>query len=129
MKWTFENGIPIYLQILARMRSDIAGGVYPAGAKLPPVRELALDAGVNPNTMQRAFAELEREGLVYTQRTSGRFVTEDENVLKELRKTLSREIVNEMCMRLVRLGLSQEEIRAAVADWKAEQETMTAQGE
>lgn len=117
MKWTFESGIPIYLQILSRLKSEIAGGAYPPGAKLPPVRELALEAGVNPNTMQRAFAELERDGLVYTQRTSGRFVTEDAEVLRRLRRSLSEEIIGEMCGRLGRLGMSREEILTAVSDW------------
>ena len=88
MKWQFENGIPIYLQILRKMRTEIASGAYPPGGKLPPVRELALEAGVNPNTMQRAFAELERDGLVFSQRTSGRFVTEDEEALRQIRKLL-----------------------------------------
>ena len=90
------------------------------GAKLPAVRELALEAGVNPNTMQRAFAELERDGLVYTQRTSGRFVTEDAEVLKNLRRTLSEDVIEEMCTRLMRLGMSREEILSAVKDWAAE---------
>ena len=117
MKWEFESGIPIYLQILGRLRTEIASGAYPPGGKLPPVRELALEAGVNPNTMQRAFAELERDGLVYTQRTSGRFVTEEEEVLKSLRRNLSEEIIREMCSRLTHLGMSREEIRAAVERW------------
>lgn len=119
MKWTFESGIPIYLQILARLRSDIAGGVYPPGAKLPPVREMALEAGVNPNTMQRAFAELERDGLVYTQRTSGRFVTEDEAALRQLRGTLSEEIIGQMCTRLLHLGMSRAQIAEAIGKWAA----------
>ena len=119
MKWIFENGIPIYLQILGRLRTEIASGAYPPGAKIPPVRELALEAGVNPNTMQRAFAELERDGLVYTQRTSGRFVTEDTEVLKQLRKTLSEDVIEEMCTRLMHLGMSREEIRSAVNEWAA----------
>ena len=117
MKWTFENGIPIYMQILRRLRTEIASGAYPPGAKLPPVRELALEAGVNPNTMQRAFAELERDGLVYTQRTSGRFVTEDAEVLKNLRKTLSEDVIAEMCTRLMNLGMRREEILSAVQEW------------
>lgn len=117
MKWTFENGIPIYLQILSRLKSDIAKGDFPPGSKLPPVRELALEAGVNPNTIQRAFAELEREGLVYTQRTSGRFVTNDAEVLLHLKRTLSEEIIAEMCTRLLRLGMTRAEILAAAADW------------
>lgn len=117
MKWQFENGIPIYLQILRRLRTEIASGAYPPGGKLPPVRELALEAGVNPNTMQRAFAELERDGLVYSQRTSGRFVTEDAEALRQLRRSLSEDIVNEMCTRLVHLGMDKREIRSAVEAW------------
>ena len=117
MKWQFENGIPIYLQILRKMRTEIASGAYPPGGKLPPVRELALEAGVNPNTMQRAFAELERDGLVFSQRTSGRFVTEDEEALRQIRRSLSEEIINELCTRLTHLGMDREEIRAAVDAW------------
>ena len=117
MKWRFENGIPIYLQILRKMRTEIASGAYPPGGKLPPVRELALEAGVNPNTMQRAFAELERDGLVFSQRTSGRFVTEDEEALRQIRRSLSEEIINELCTRLTHLGMDREEIRAAVDAW------------
>lgn len=117
MKWQFENGIPIYLQILRKMRTEIASGAYPPGGKLPPVRELALEAGVNPNTMQRAFAELERDGLVFSQRTSGRFVTEDEEALRQIRRSLSEEIINEMCTRLTHLGMDRNEIRAAVDAW------------
>lgn len=126
MKWTFENGIPIYLQILSRLKSDIAKGNFPPGSKLPPVRELALEAGVNPNTIQRAFAELEREGLVYTQRTSGRFVTNDAEVLLRLKRTLSEEIIGGMCTRLLRLGMTRAEILAAAAEW-AEKENQQAQ--
>ena len=85
--------------------------------RAPPVRELALEAGVNPNTMQRAFAELERDGLVFSQRTSGRFVTEDEEALRQIRRSLSEEIINELCTRLTHLGMDREEIRAAVDAW------------
>ena len=120
MKWRFESGIPIYLQILERLRTDIASGTYPPGAKLPPVRELALEAGVNPNTMQRAFAELERDGIVYTQRTSGRFVTGDETALRQLQRSLSEGVVDEMCSRLVRMGMKKDEIVTAVREWTSE---------
>jgi DNA-binding transcriptional regulator YhcF (GntR family) len=73
--------------------------------------------------MQRAFSELERDGLVYTQRTSGRFVTEDAEVLKNLRKNLSKDVIEEMCTRLMRLGLSREEIRDAVDAWAERMES------
>ena len=76
MTWKFEGNSPIYLQIIERLETAIAAGTYPPGSKMPSVRDLALEAGVNPNTVQRAFAELEREGLVLTQPTAGRTVTE-----------------------------------------------------
>ena len=117
MGWHFVPQIPVYLQIISRIRADILSGHYPADSQIPSVRQLALEAAVNPNTMQRAFSELERDGLVYTQRTSGRFVTEDAEVLKNLRKNLSKDVIEEMCTRLMRLGLSREEIRDAVEAW------------
>ena len=110
MKWTFENGIPIYMQILRRLRTEIASGAYPPGAKLPPVRELALEAGVNPNTMQRALGELERRGLVFSQRTSGRFVTEEITVIDGAKKTLAGECVKSFLQAMEDLGYEQAEI-------------------
>lgn len=77
MDWTFRADTPIYTQLCERLTLAIVSGGYAPGERLPAVRELALDAGVNPNTVQRALSELERCGLVYTQRTAGRFVTED----------------------------------------------------
>ena len=88
MTWHFNDNAPIYLQIVNSLQRGIAGGVYPPGSRLPSVRELALEAGVNPNTMQRALAELERRELVFSERTSGRFVTKEEKVLKGLHEEL-----------------------------------------
>lgn len=79
----FDNGLPIYLQIVKEMTLRALSGAIKPGEKIPPVRELAAEFGVNPNTMQRAMAEMEREGLVYTERTSGRFLTKEEGVLVE----------------------------------------------
>ena len=110
MAWEFKNGIPIYLQIMEGIKTRIAGGLLPPGSKLPSVRDLAAQAGVNPNTMQRAMTQLEQEGLLYTQRTSGRFVTEDEAKMKELRSSLSERYVEELFTQLSRLGMSREEI-------------------
>ena len=70
MPWSFQADTPIYTQLVARLQEQIVSGAYPPGSKLPSVRDLAADAGVNPNTVQRAFAELERLGLIYTQRMS-----------------------------------------------------------
>ena len=77
MKWQFKNDAPIYTQLIEQIKVGIVTNVFPPGERLPSVRDLAAEAGVNPNTMQRAMAELERQGLVYSQRTSGRMVTED----------------------------------------------------
>ena len=78
----FDMSRPIYAQIVERLKAKILAGIYPPGGHLDSVRDMAAAAGVNPNTMQRALAQLEAEGLVYTERTTGRFVTEDYNWLK-----------------------------------------------
>jgi GntR family transcriptional regulator len=115
MRWEFESSRPIYLQIVTFLKESIASGVYSPGSRMPTVRDLALEAGVNPNTMQRAFAEMERDGLLHTERTSGRNVTEDTAVLADLRRSLAQESVDEMLRRLSKLGMSSEEITKMVA--------------
>lgn len=117
MGWNFNDGSPIYLQLCGIIKSRIASGAYAPGEKLPPVRDLALEAGVNPNTVQRAYSELERDGLVNADRTSGRFVTADGERIKTLRAMLSSGYIKEMFDRLHELGLSDDEIRAAVNEW------------
>ncbi len=116
MAWNFNDNAPIYMQIVNTLRGNIASGVYPPGSRLPSVRDLALEAGVNPNTMQRALAELERSGLVNSQRTAGRFITEDGSALLALRKSMSEEILTDFIARLRRLGLSSEQILEAVRE-------------
>ena len=90
MEWKIAADAPIYQQLSRQIRLGIVSGEYAPGERLPPVRELALAAGVNPNTMQRAMTELEREGLVFPQRTAGRFVTEDAELIAQARQTLAR---------------------------------------
>lgn len=109
MPWDLDNERPIYLQLMERIQQDIVSGVYKAGDKLPSVRDLALDAAVNPNTMQKALSELERSGLVYSQRTSGRFITEDDNMLKELKRSLASEHIQNFFQKMRQLGFSDEE--------------------
>lgn len=89
MPWTLDDTRPIYLQLEDIIKSKIIAGIYKPGQKLPSVRELAAEAAVNPNTMQKALAELERSGLVYTQRTSGRYITEDTAIMKNLKHQLA----------------------------------------
>ena len=110
MAWNLNSDRPIYAQILERIQMQIVSGVYQPGTKIPSVRELAADAGVNPNTMQKALAELERSGLVMTQRTSGRVVTEDLNMIKEIRNQLGGEQVKEFVKKMKDLGFDREDI-------------------
>ena len=90
MKWSFSNDLPIYAQLVEQMKIGIATGIFPPGSRLPSVRDLAMEAGVNPNTMQRAMAQLESEGLMYSQRTAGRFVTEDAERIIGVRNDLAQ---------------------------------------
>ena len=110
MEWTFSADLPIYSQLVAQIKLAIVSGVYLPGERLAPVRELAMDAGVNPNTMQRALQELEREGMVYTQRTSGRFVTEDTKVIESAKKHLAEDRIKDFLEQMGRLGYPKEEI-------------------
>lgn len=114
MNWTFKEGIPIYTQLMEQIKTHIASGTFKPGDQIPPVRELALDAGVNPNTMQRALSELEREELLYSVRTSGRFVTENKARLDELKKALSKSYIEDMYDSLRKLGMNDDDIIAAV---------------
>lgn len=109
MPWDLDNDRPIYLQLMQRIQQDIIAGVYKPGGKLPSVRDLAVDASVNPNTMQKALSELERSGLVYSQRTSGRFITEDETMLKNMKKELAAEHIRQFLDNMRLLGFNNEE--------------------
>lgn len=110
MAWNLDSDRPIYAQILERLQMQIVAGIYEPGERMPSVRELAAEAGVNPNTMQKALAELERCGLVITQRTSGRVVTEDLNMIRETRNQLAKEQIEEFLKRMKALGFEREDI-------------------
>lgn len=120
MEWNFKDGVPIYTQIIDEMTMRIASGAYEPGDKLPSVRDLAVDAGVNPNTMQRALAELERKGLVYSERTSGRFVTKEETVLSELHEELAKRYFEELTEKLRKIGMDDKAIKTSVDKWMKE---------
>lgn len=109
MPWDLDDNRPIYLQLMEKIQQDIVSGVYEPGDKLPSVRELALEASVNPNTMQKALSELERSGLVYARRTSGRFITEDETMLKHLKTELATGHIKEFFDKMKQLGFQPEE--------------------
>lgn len=110
MAWKLDSDSPIYTQILEVIQYQIVAGRYQPGERLPSVRDLASEAGVNPNTMQRAFAELERNGLVMAQRTSGRVVTENMEMISEVRNKLAREQIREFIDKMKKLGFEKKEI-------------------
>ena len=106
MSWEFQDHLPIYAQLMDTLKRRIITGRYLPGEKLPSVRELAAEAGINPNTVQRAFSELEREGLIYTQRATGKYVTENADEIKSARKALAKTQVAEFLSNMQSLGYS-----------------------
>lgn len=119
MAWILDDSRPIYLQIEDLIKANIIAGVYQPGQKLPSVRDLAAEAAVNPNTMQKALTELECSGLVYTQRTSGRFITEDVSKMTELKEQIAREQIQLFLKNMEQLGLTRDDIRRLLEkEWK-----------
>ena len=112
MNWQFSNSAPIYAQLVGQIRAGIVSGALAPGERLMSVRDLAMEAGVNPNTMQRALAELERDGLVYSQRTAGRFVTEDQTMIDGVKRSLAQRHIQAFWEAMTRLGYDREEVLA-----------------
>ena len=106
MSWEFQDHLPIYAQLMDTLKRRIVTGRYLPGEKLPSVRALAAETGINPNTVQRAFSELEREGLIYTQRATGKYVTENEADIKSAREDLARTQVADFLRAMQSLGFS-----------------------
>ena len=115
MGWNFQNDLPIYTQLVDAIKFSIVSGELLPGARMSTVRDLALEAGVNPNTMQRALQQLEREGLVFSQRSSGRFVTEDVSVIDRARSALAAEYVRRYRDSMASLDFSEDEMRALLS--------------
>ena len=122
MKWTIRGDAPVYAQLVEQLLRAIIRGEYPPGARLPSVRELSAEAGVNPNTMQRALGQLESEGLLITNRTAGRTVTEDVGVLDAMRKRLAAELREKYFSDMKELGYSRAQA-AEIAAAETEEET------
>ena len=116
MEWDFRNDLPIYSQLVDKIKLDIVSGALPPGTRLASVRDLATEAGVNPNTMQRALQELERKGLVYSQRTTGRFVTEETSVIEECKRMLAHSQLENFLKAMRELGYEREEIIAMLKE-------------
>ena len=106
MNWRFSGDRPVYQQIMSLIRGAVLRGELSPGGKIPSVRELAAEAQVNPNTMQRAMSELEREGLLVSGGTSGRTVTEDGEVLKQLRGRTLKELAQECAEKFMVFGIT-----------------------
>lgn len=121
MSWDFDPDRPIYLQLVDKLKVQIASGELAPGEKLIPVRELALTAGVNPNTLQRALMELERENLIFSQRTTGRFVTEDTEAIRQMAEKLASEQISRLISSLMQLGYEKKEIFRLIEDFFKEE--------
>jgi len=109
MPWDFDNKRPIYLQLVDEIQLKVVSGEYPPGARLPSVRDMATEAGVNPNTMQRALSQLEADCLLFTERTSGRFVTEDKELIDGLRTKMAAQCVAALWEKLRQMGFKNKE--------------------
>ena len=118
MNYIFDNDRPIYLQLVEKLRIEIVSGKLKQGERLPSVRELALMTKVNPNTMQKALVELEEEKLIYTERTNGKFVTDNLNLIEEVKRNLAKEKVGEYIKSMESLGIGYEEAAKYLAEAK-----------
>ena len=118
MEWNFRSDQPIYAQLVEQIEQGIVSGAFPPGGRLPSVRDLAMEAGVNPNTMQRALQELERDGMVYSQRTAGRFVTEDVRLIEGAKRAFAAEQIRAFLDGMGKLGYGREEILALLQEEK-----------
>ena len=117
MSEQFDSSRPIYAQLVERLKARILAGTYPPGGHLDSVRDLAAAAGVNPNTMQRALAQLEAEGLVRTERTSGRFVTEDIDLIEQLRASAARNIAADFLKKMRSIGYTPQQAAELLRSW------------
>ena len=109
MAWSFTSDRPVYLQIAERIRRSVLSGEYPPGGQIPSVRQLALEAAVNPNTVQHAFSNLENEGIILSRGTQGRFVTEDRQVIELCRQEIAMDCVRDFLRDLTQLAIQPEQ--------------------
>ena len=120
MDWKFRSDLPIYSQLVEQIKLAIVSGNLLPGERLMSVRDMATEAGVNPNTMQRALQELERDGMVYSQRTAGRFVTENMQVIEREKKKFAEEQIRSFREAMKKLGFQWEEILALLKEKEEE---------
>ncbi len=120
MSWKLDKQKPICPQLCEQFSVQIASGVFEPHDKLPSVRELAVLAGVNPNTVQKSYEILEEQGLIYTVRNNGRYVSEDISVARECVERLRREKTQEYFKQMQTLGMEQDAIISYVKEWEYE---------
>lgn len=116
MRWELKSDRPIYTQLIEQIQLMIFSGVYPLGSKLPSVRDLAQEASVNPNTMQRALAKLEEDGLILTHRTSGRSITEDARMIERAKNKVAQAQITEFLEKMQLMGFEQKEILTVITN-------------
>lgn len=122
MEWKFRSDLPIYSQLVEQIKLGIVSAKLLPGERLMSVRDMATEAGVNPNTMQRALQELERDGMVYSQRTAGRFVTENMQVIERAKKKFAEEQIRSFLEAMKKLGYQWEEILSLLKEKEEEEE-------
>lgn len=115
MGWKLNNDRQIWMQLVEVLRMRIVTGRYPAGERMPSVRELAAEAGVNPNTMQRALSALEESMLVSAVRSTGRFVTQDEALIAAAREKIAEEELDQFLIQMHQLGYDTDAIAQLIA--------------
>lgn len=119
MAWSFSADRPVYIQIADRIQKSVLSGEYQAGEQIPTVRQLALEAAVNPNTVQHAFTELENAGIIIAKGTLGRFVTEDEQVLQAVREKLARQLAKTFVEEMGQLSIGLEQALELIREVEA----------
>lgn len=118
MAWSFSSDKAVYLQVMEEIKLRIISGFYPSGTKIPSVRDLAEEARVNPNTMQKALSELEREEMIFSQRTTGKFVTYDTDKIIAVRNAMAKGHVEEFIEKMRKLGFNKEETLKMLSEGK-----------
>lgn len=116
VKWDINTERPVYLQLIEQIQASIVSGYFKPSDKLPSVRDLAAEASVNPNTMQKALSELERSGLIYSNRTSGRFITSDMELIKKLKGQSAKALIVDFLEKMKQLGFDQEEVLSIITE-------------
>lgn len=116
MAWSFSSSRPVYIQIAERITISVISGEYKPGAQIPSVRQLALEAAVNPNTVQHAFSELENNGLIVSKSTAGRYVTEDTTIIEDCRQKQAQLAVDEFVEKIQKLSMPKNEIITMIGE-------------